>query len=141
MIEQKAQVIKQDAGAVWVEAERQSTCSQCQVKNGCGTGLMEKHVGKRFSRLRVSTAEQLQAGQTVAVQIPEHALLSGAFMVYIWPLLMLFAGAACSRWLGFGELTQIIIGLLALLVGFVVASQQMKKKQLDVHIQLVEETE
>jgi sigma-E factor negative regulatory protein RseC len=128
MIEQKAHVIQQDDGAVWVEAERQSTCSQCKVKSGCGTGLMAKHVGQRFSRLRVNTKESFQTGQTVAVHIHEQALLSGAFLVYIWPLLMLFVASGLCRWLGFGELAQIIIGLLALLFGFVIAGQQLQKK-------------
>jgi sigma-E factor negative regulatory protein RseC len=141
MIEQKAQVIQQEDGAVWVEAERQSTCSQCQVKNGCGTGLMAKHVGQRFSRLRVDTNDSFQAGQTVAVHIHEQALLSGAFLVYIWPLLMLFVASALCRWMGFGELAQIIVGLFALLFGFVLAGKQMQKKQLDIDVQLVEERE
>ncbi|THF54438.1 MAG: polyurethanase, partial [Methylophaga nitratireducenticrescens] len=49
MIEQKAKVIRSDESTIWLQTERQSTCDKCQVKKGCGTGLLSEHVGRRFS--------------------------------------------------------------------------------------------
>jgi sigma-E factor negative regulatory protein RseC len=141
MIEQKAKVIKRDDKAVWVEAERQSTCSQCQVKQGCGTGMLSEHVGKRFSQLRAPAKGNIDVGQEVNVHIPESALLSGAFLVYLLPLITLFLSSFLIRWLGYGELLQISFGLLGLILGFWLASQLINNKPIDITVQLIEETE
>lgn len=139
MIEQKATVISRDGKTVWVEAERQSTCGQCQARKGCGTGLLAKHVGQRFSRIAVNTDQELQVGQEVLVAIPEHALLSGAVMMYILPLLLLFVSAVLVRMTGAGELPQILAGLLGLTAGFFWVRHQLKTHNPGVHVQTTED--
>ena len=79
MIEQKATVVAIEPDVIWVEAQRQSTCGSCQVRQGCGTGLLAKHVGKRFNRIAVPNNKTVMIGQQVTVAIPEDALLQGAF--------------------------------------------------------------
>lgn len=139
MIEQKATVISRDGDIVWVEAERQSTCGQCQARKGCGTGLLAKHVGQRFSRLSVFTDQDLHIGQQVVVSIPEQALLSGAVMMYLLPLLLMFASAMIIRLAGFGELPQILAGLLGLSAGFYWVKRQMKDRNPGIHVKSTEE--
>jgi sigma-E factor negative regulatory protein RseC len=118
MIEQKGVVVKTDADTVWVETERQSTCGQCSARKGCGTGMLANHVGKRFSLLSVPRQGDEQIGQTVSLQIPEQALLRGAFMMYILPLLLLFGGAALARLANLGDAMEIFAGLSGLFLGF-----------------------
>lgn len=139
MIEQKATVISRDGRLVWVEAERQSTCGQCQARKGCGTGLLAKHVGQRFSRLAVHTELDLKVGQQVMVFIPEQALLTGALMMYLLPLLGLFLAAVLTRMSGAGELVQIIAGLLGLAAGFFCVKRLMNDKNPGVRVQTIEE--
>ncbi|GAB4289316.1 MAG: hypothetical protein Kow0083_02050 [Methylophaga sp.] len=139
MIEQKATVISRDGRLVWVEAERQSTCGQCQARKGCGTGLLAKHVGQRFSRLAVHTELDLKVGQQVMVSIPEQALLTGALMMYLLPLLGLFLAAVLTRMSGAGELVQIIAGLLGLAAGFFCVKRLMNDKNPGVRVQTIEE--
>lgn len=139
MIEQKATVVSFDGDIVWVEAERQSTCGQCQARKGCGTGLLAKHVGQRFSRLAVSCDRKLEIGQQVTVSIPEQALLSGALMMYLLPLIFLFAAAVLARMTGLGELPQIMAGLLGLCVGFYWVKRQMKGHSPGVEVQTTED--
>jgi len=140
MIEQKAIVISREAHLVWVEAERQSTCGQCQVRKGCGTGLLAKHVGQRFSRIAVKTDEQFEVGQQVTVSIPEQALLSGAFMMYLVPILLMFAAAALTRWANIGELAEIVAGLSALMVGFYFVRIRLANKHTGVQVKSTEDS-
>ncbi len=139
MIEQKATVISRDGGLVWVEAERQSTCGQCQARKGCGTGMLARHVGQRFSRLAVNTDLDLKIGQQVMVSIPEQALLNGAVMMYLLPLIGLFSAAALTRMMGAGELAQILAGLLGLCAGFFWVKRQMTDNNPGIRVQTIED--
>lgn len=139
MIEQKATVISQEGNLVWVEAERQSTCGQCQARKGCGTGLLAKHVGQRFSRIAVNTEQRLSVGQSVLVSIPEQALLSGAVMMYLLPLLALFWFAILTRMLGGGELLQIVSGLIGLCAGFFWVRRRVKDNNPGIQVQSTED--
>jgi len=140
MIEQKATVISQDIHQVWVEAERQSTCGQCQARKGCGTGLLAKHVGQRFSRIAIKTNENLKVGQQVIVSIPEQALLSGAFMMYLLPLLLMFTTAALARMANSGELVEILAGLSGLVAGFYFVRTRLKNKNAGVQVKTTEDS-
>jgi sigma-E factor negative regulatory protein RseC len=139
MIEQKATVISRDGNIVWVEAERQSTCGQCAARNGCGTGLLAKHVGQRFSRIAVNTDLALRVGQPVMVSIPEQALLSGAVMMYLLPLIALFASAMLTRMVGGGELLQIVSGLIGLCAGFIWVRRRVKDQSPGIKVQPTED--
>ncbi len=130
MIKQSATVVSCDGDTVWVEAERQSTCGQCQLQKGCGTGLLAEHVGKRFSRLAIpNTTDNFSPGQTVQVEITEEALVAGAFLMYIMPLLALFVFSAIAEALNVGELFGIIAGFCGLLFGFWWVKWRFKKVQ------------
>ncbi len=140
MIEQKATVVAIEPDVIWVEAQRQSTCGSCQVRQGCGTGLLAKHVGKRFNRIAVPNNKTVMIGQQVTVAIPEDALLQGAFLMYLLPLLAMFAGASLARWLAWPEPLQIAAGLAALLAGFFWVSSRLKRKHAVIATQIIEET-
>lgn len=140
MIEQKATVISRDEHQVWVEAERQSTCGQCQARKGCGTGLLAKHVGQRFSRIAIKSNDNLQLGQQVIVSIPEQALLSGAFMMYLLPLLMMFATATIARMANSGELVEIVAGLSGLVAGFYFVKTRLKNKNAGIQVKTTEDS-
>ena len=90
MIEQQATIIEVDGNTLWLQAERESTCSSCQVKQGCGTGLLAKHVGKKFSKISVHKTTDVALGEVVTLVIPEQALLQGAALMYLLPLTLLF---------------------------------------------------
>lgn len=139
MIEQKVTVISRDIHQVWVEAERQSTCGQCQARKGCGTGLLAKHVGQRFSRIAVKTSQDLRVGQQVMVTIPEQALLSGAVMMYLLPLLLMFVTAALAHIANSGELVEIIAGLSGLVAGFYFVKSRLKNKNTGVQVKTIED--
>jgi len=139
MIEQSAKVVKYDDKMVWVEAERQSTCSGCQIKQGCGTGMLAKHVGKRFSSIAVIKTIDVAVGQQVQLAIPEETLLQGAFLMYILPLLLMFVVAAGARALNFNEAIEIFGGLSGLLIGFYWVKLHLTNKKDGFQARIIEE--
>ncbi len=139
MIRQKATVIASDETTVWVDTERQSTCGQCQVKQGCGTGLLENHIGKRFSRIAIKKQQEVVVGQQVQLGIPEEPLLQGAFMMYIIPLLVMFVFAATAQMLNFSDVMEVIIGITGLVFGFYLIHVRFKCNKTGLQAKIVKE--
>lgn len=139
MIEQQATVISCDNDTVWLQAERQSTCSGCQVRKGCGTGLLAKHVGKRFSRIAVAKENDVTIGQQVRLAIPEQALLQGTFLMYILPLVLLFLFAAGAKALNLGEIAEIFAGITGLFIGFYGVRVYVRNKKDGFQAKIIEE--
>lgn len=139
MIEQQAKVVSYDDNMVWLEAERQSTCSGCQLRKGCGTGLLANHVGKRFSYISVVKTHEVSMGQQVQLAIPEQALLRGAFLVYILPLILMFSLAALAQLLNFNEEMEVFTGISGLFIGFYWARIWLRTQKDGFQARIVEE--
>lgn len=139
MIEQQATVIQIEDDTIWLQAERQSTCSQCQIKQGCGTGLLAKHVGKRFSKIAVNKTAETTVGQVVTLAIPEQALLQGAALMYLLPLALLFLFSIVTRAFQLGEGLEILAGLAGLITGFIWVKQHLRNKKDGIQAKVVEE--
>ncbi len=139
MIEQKAKVVSFDDETVWLEAERQSTCSGCQVRQGCGTGMLAKHVGQRFSRITVKKTSDVEIGQQVQLAIPEETLLQGAVLMYLLPLVLMFIFAAIAQSLNFNEALEIIAGISGLFIGFYWVRIRLRNKKDGFQAKIVEE--
>jgi len=95
MLEENARVVQVDAGDVWVETQRRSTCSGCAAANGCGTGLLSRVLGRRNPVMRVVAGERdrLKPGDEVIIGIEESALLQASVAVYLVPLVLMLGGA------------------------------------------------
>ena len=139
MIEQQATIIEVDGNTVWLQAERESTCSNCQVKKGCGTGLLAKHVGKKFSKISVHKTTDVALGEVVTLVIPEQALLQGAALMYLLPLTLLFLFSIITRSFGLGEGTQILAGLTGLATGFAIVKENLRNKKDGIQAKFLEE--
>jgi sigma-E factor negative regulatory protein RseC len=139
VIEQKAKVVSFDDETVWLEAERQSTCSGCQVRQGCGTGMLAKHVGQRFSRITVKKTSDVEIGQQVQLAIPEETLLQGAVLMYLLPLVLMFIFAAIAQSLNFNEALEIIAGISGLFIGFYWVRIRLRNKKDGFQAKIVEE--
>ncbi|MFP6848698.1 MAG: SoxR reducing system RseC family protein [Pseudomonas sp.] len=118
MIEEQGRVVAVEAGAVWVETLRKSTCSSCSVKAGCGQGLLDQlGAGGRRGYVRALSDLHLSVGDAVVIGVREELLVRGSLLVYLLPLLGLFAGAIAAEQLALSEPWVI----LSALSGFVVA--------------------
>ena len=139
MIEQQATVVEVDDDSVMLQAARQSTCSSCQLKQGCGTGLLAKHVGQRFSKIVVNKTTDVEIGQQRTVVIPEQTLLQGAALMYLLPLGLLILFSMVARILALGDGFEIILGLVGLLSGFLWVKQRLKNKKDGFQARILEE--
>nr|WP_298142355.1 SoxR reducing system RseC family protein [uncultured Pseudomonas sp.] len=120
MIEEQGRVIALEPGAVWVETLRKSTCSSCSAKAGCGQGVLDKlGVEGRRGHVRALCDLQLEIGDAVVIGVREDLLVRGALLVYLIPLLGLFAGALLAQWLTLGEPLVIVGAALGFLLSWI----------------------
>jgi len=100
MIEEQAQVIDIQEGQLILQAQTQSTCGSCAVNKGCGTSVLSKVVGRKFTQFQTENNIGAEVGDTVVVGIAEDALLKGSFAIYIMPILGMLIFALTGLVLG-----------------------------------------
>lgn len=111
MIEESGRVVAVESAAVWVETRISSTCSGCSVKSGCGQGLADRlGIRERRGLIRATCDLQLDIGDSVVIGIHESALLRGAVLVYLFPLLALFTSATIAAEMAMAEPYVILAG-------------------------------
>lgn len=97
MIEESAVVVKIENRQVWVESEQNSACGACMQKASCSSNAIGSVLKKK--RVPVDSDMQLKTGDRVMVAIDESLLLRASLLVYLLPLIALFAGAGIADWL------------------------------------------
>lgn len=122
MIEERGRVLSVEEGAVWVATLRRSACDSCQARNGCGQSVLQRlGLGDRSGLIRVlnqQAGQRFRIGDDVIIGVPEHAVLHGSVVVYLIPLLMLFAGALLAQFFGASEGAIIVAGFSGMAGGF-----------------------
>ncbi|NQD96139.1 transcriptional regulator [Pseudomonas sp. CrR25] len=119
MIEEQGRVVAVEPGAVWVETVRTSTCSSCAANAGCGQGLLDKlGVGARRGHVRALSDLALSVGDGVVIGVREDLLVRGSLLVYLLPLLGLFAAGLLAERFALGEPLVILCALAGLLAGW-----------------------
>jgi len=93
MIEEQAQVIAVKGDRLILQAQTQSACGSCSASQGCGTSLLSKVIGRKFTRFQAENNVNAIVGDVVVVGIPEDALLKGSLVMYIVPVfaMLIFA--------------------------------------------------
>lgn len=101
MIEEQAQVVDIKEGRLILQAQTQSSCGSCEVSKGCGTSLLAKVVGRKFTHFQAENNINAKIGDTVVVGIAEDALLKGSVVMYVLPIfgMLIFALLADSFFL------------------------------------------
>jgi len=97
MIEELAVVVKIENHQVWVEAGQNSACGGCQQKASCTTNALGNVLKKKL--VPVDSGIQLKTGDQVLIAIDESLLLRASLLLYLVPLIALFAGAGIADWL------------------------------------------
>ena len=123
MLEENGTVIQLEEQYAWVETERNSGCSSCAARSGCGTGALSKVLGRRHSQVRAINSIGARTGDRVVLGLVEDALLQGSAAVYLAPLAAMLVSAGAGEWLaGSLELAaadagSVVFGLLGLAIG------------------------
>ncbi len=87
MIEEQAEVVEVIGSQLVLQAQTQSACGSCSARKGCGTSVLSKVVGRKFTRFQAENNIHAEVGDTVVVGISEDALLRGSLVMYIIPIL------------------------------------------------------
>ena len=93
MIEEKARVIAVENNQLLLEAETRAACNACAAKQGCGTSVLSKWVGRKFTRFQAPNTVNARVGDEVVVGLAEEAMLKGSVYVYLLPLLAMIGFA------------------------------------------------
>ena len=93
MIEERARVIAVENGQLLLEAQTKASCSACAVKQGCGTSVVSKWIGRKFTRFQAPNTVNARVGDEVVVGLAEEAMLKGSVLVYLLPLLAMIGFA------------------------------------------------
>ena len=99
MIEEQAQVVEVKGDQLLLQAQTQSACGACSAKKGCGTSVLSKVVGKKFSRFHAINNVGAKVGDTVVVGITEDTLISGSVVMYFIPVLGMIVFALMADYL------------------------------------------
>lgn len=86
-IEERGIVVVADLDWATVRIQRQSTCGSCAARTGCGSGVLAEVLGRRAPELRLANTHGLRSGDRVILGIRDQALVSGALVMYLLPLL------------------------------------------------------
>lgn len=122
MIEEKGVVVGIEQGMATVEVGRTSSCGSCKAGGGCGSSVLAKAMGARDPRIQVIDHLKLHVGEQVVIGLKERALLSGAGLVYLLPLMTFFIGALFAQGLwGGSDVVAVLGGALGLILGLFVA--------------------
>ena len=97
MLEELARVVKIENHQVWVESGQNSACGGCQQKASCTANALGSVLKKKS--VPVDSDIQLKTGDEVIVAIDENLLLRASLLLYLAPLIALFAGAGITDWL------------------------------------------
>ncbi len=93
MIEERARVIAVEDNQLLLEAETRAACNACAAKQGCGTSVLSKWVGRKFTRFQAPNTVNARVGDEVVVGLAEEAMLKGSVLVYLLPLLAMIGFA------------------------------------------------
>lgn len=76
-----------------VKTQRQSTCSACEMKSGCGQHLVSKIVGGKGLEIELENRLSARPGDVVMLSIPEQGVLKASALMFLLPLLIMLASA------------------------------------------------
>ncbi|PIW59403.1 SoxR reducing system RseC family protein [Shewanella sp. CG12_big_fil_rev_8_21_14_0_65_47_15] len=100
MMEEVARVIACDnQGWLRVEVELKSTCKSCSSNESCGTSAVAQAFSAKTQQFSIQSERPCEPGELLKLGLPESVILKAAALVYLLPLLGLFAGAVLGQFI------------------------------------------
>lgn len=122
MITETGRVIAVKGNSIWVQTIRQSACTSCKARQGCGQRVLAGATGGRANQVQVENHLGARVGDEVTLAIAESALLGASVLAYAVPLLLFVLGAVAGHLLGGGTDASAIVGsAIGLAAGFAVS--------------------
>lgn len=117
MIEEQAIVVRVEGNRAYLEVERNQPCGLCGATRGCGVSLWGRLFGSRHGSMSLPNSLQLDIGDRVVVAVQEGALLHGALLAYLAPLLLVCLGGFIGAMLGGSRAASDLYGVLGAIAG------------------------
>lgn len=117
MIREEGIVVALEGAYAVVSGQRQKMCGTCHNANTCT--VLSGGLGQRSIKVRAFNACQAQVGDRVFIEVSERSFLRASFLVYILPLVVLFAMVSWARYLIQTMGWQVDIEAYSALVGFI----------------------
>lgn len=135
MIEEHARVVRVYGDIAEITTERQSACTGCAAKGGCGTSLLTAWFPRRRLIFHVKNDIGARSGDAVVVGLDESLMQRGSLLLYALPLAGLLSGAMLGEHLfaqlGLSaELGAVVSGLLGLMAALLVVQRVTRGRQL-----------
>jgi sigma-E factor negative regulatory protein RseC len=120
-------VVRVDAAGTWVKTVRSEMCDSCSSKSACHT-----MGGGREMEVAVANPLKARVGDRVVLKLETAPFLKATFLVYMFPILLLVAGATAGEWisLSFGldsPLPSVLLGFGALAAGLLLMKAQANR--------------
>lgn len=121
MMKEWATVVSWQNGEAVVSCDVTSSCNSCASRSGCGSRILNKLGPQNSHSIIVACDRPLVVGQKVELGIAESSLLGSALLVYMSPLVGLFAVAALFQVLFATDIAAMAGALLGGVGGFLLA--------------------
>lgn len=119
-LRQTLRVVAVGRDRVVLEGNRQSACSHCAARSGCGTAALTEISGGGRLRLDLPrTKTVVRPGDEVVVAMPAAAFLGVAALAYLLPPAAMVIVSGVLSALGWSELAVALSSLLVLAVSLV----------------------
>lgn len=99
MMQEVAKVVSWRSGWAVVEVEMKSACNHCATQESCGTSAVAKAFSAKKQTFSVPCEKECQPNDLLQLGLPESVILKAAALVYLLPLIGLFAGALLAQFL------------------------------------------
>ena len=94
MASEEGVIVRIDAAGTWVKTVRSEGCESCSSKGAC-------HTMGGGKEMEVSVINRMDArvGDRVVLRLEASPFLKATFLIYMFPILLLVAGAAAGEWI------------------------------------------
>ncbi len=111
MATEQGVVLRTDSEAAWVKTIRSSACEGCTAKGSC-----HSMGGGQEMEVKALNPAGAREGDRILLSFETGALLKATFLIYVFPIIFLIAGAALGQMLA--PLMAFNLSALSALLGF-----------------------
>jgi len=116
---------------ITLQTIRSASCQTCKAKSGCGQALLSKvnddDSQQQKNNITIFSEEPVTIGEEVELILPEHSLIKAAFIMYLMPLITMFAFAATLTALNYSDTLVSLGAIIGLGFGFLLVTTFNKK--------------
>lgn len=121
LIQEIGTIVGIEKDKLWLQTEAKSTCGHCS-SSGCSSSVLAKLFNARPNRFQIpkpsQTTQSFREGDRIKLSINDSTLVKAALIMYLVPLFIMIAGTLSAQQMGASDITQGVIALLSLGLGF-----------------------